>query len=886
MSEKKMMSGRRKWRPFSSLSAKITLILLSLTGVSGLVGFVAYLVFSEVHDNMIELTESKLQTLEQSSALVQTADAAKNAMLNVLMAPDADALKTRTEDVNVASRALTAAVSELPENMAELVLDDAENATAMLSTLAEARRRQFLNEAGIAEQLAKLQVHGASLQTSMIELADEANFDLALGGEETVSYVGETLTNLVEHQFAALQGVMQARSEINLLSGVLFSMQVTNDASTRSILNDIATGSLERLNSTYESLKSNSYLADYIGVIETGLTQFTELGSQSATLRAETRQLILSTRRDLDVGLSGALDDLNFMLVLAADEAVTNSHDSIENLLGNEVGSIISLFEASNLISSFQQAALNVVIAGAAEEAKAAAEPLRQAAIALAEYSDFAEGRMAEDLRGLAALADPDSGLLAYKLSVLEADASASTAIAATSAAVLQISNLASRLGSESRAEIAEMATRIQGNVADAEQRLTQLLLVLGAVVLAAFLMTRFVVQRPLTRLRLATERLAQGDLQEIRGFDRSSTEIFSIAGALSVFRDGLLEKEDMTARQEADRQARMAEQEAAVKAIGSGLARLSKGDLSKSIDDQMTEGYATLRDDFNRAQDTLRDVLAELTRASAGIRSGATEISGAYEDLSQRTENQAATLEQTVAALDQVTMNVNTSAENAREVEISLNASKLEAGRTGEEMRKAVEAMQRIKGGSDKISSIVNVIDDIAFQTNLLALNAGVEAARAGAAGSGFAVVAAEVRGLAHRSSESAMAIKSLIEESAGEIGQGFDLVDKAGTALTGMLERFNGVSAMMEGIAQAANEQSISLKEVNVALAQLDSVTQNNAAMVQNSANATALLEDDAGKLAAVAAKFTTDAAVDRSSAGVWKQDEEMKNPKRSAA
>ena len=338
---------KRAWRPFASLGAKITLILLSMAGVSLLLGATAYMVFSRVNQSMEELTASKLVTLQHSSHLVQASDVARNAMLSVLTARDPAVLDAQLDGVDAATNALIEVVLDLPQEMQDRVLDDAQSAADTLSDLVRARTIQFKNEAAIAQQLASLQTHSASLQAIMIELADEANFDLAIGGEATIEAVEGTLADLVEHRFAALQGVMQARAEINLLSGVLYSIHLTADPATRAILDDLATASLERLGATHASLDGNTYAAEHLDLIATGIAAFAELGAGNTGAKPDIRQRILALRRDLDIGLSGALDDMSFMLILAAEEAVTGNRDAIKALLDSEVARIITLFQAS-----------------------------------------------------------------------------------------------------------------------------------------------------------------------------------------------------------------------------------------------------------------------------------------------------------------------------------------------------------------------------------------------------------------------------------------------------------------------------------------------------------------------------------------------------------
>ena len=869
MTESATPTRPRRRGPFSSLGAKIILIMFAIGSVAGLLGVIASLVFAQVAQDMSRLTTEKLKTLDQGTHLISAADETKNTMVGVLLARDMQAIQQSRDAAQQAGERLLHAVDALPADSQAAVRSDATAASEMLDQLIAARRLQFRNEEAISSQLEGLQARSAELLATMTELADEAYFDLTIGGEETIEAVDTTLSDLVDEQFVALQSLLQARAELNLLSGVLMSLGLSRDGAIQTILTDIAVASRTRLENTVETMRDNAYASDYAEVAATASGTLGTLLDDDNLRQSAVQNAILEARRDADVGLSNAIDDTIFFLTISAEEATTNNRDAIQSLLDTEVEKINTLFEISNRISGFQDAALKLVNAPALAEARTASVPLQQAADALSRYSDFAQGRLADSLSHLIALANPETGLLAYKITVLNADLAASEAAAATSDAVLKISRRASDLGTQSQTDIAAMATRIQAEIADANLQINVLLVSLGVVLVLAFLLTRIVVQRPLRRLRETTERLAAGNLAVVDGFQRSSEEIFSIATALAVFRDGLLEKQTMGKQQDKERQARLEEQQAAVSAIGQALERLSDGDLTQRIDAEMSEGYAKLRDDFNIAQDTLREMLREISTSSSGILSGTDQISSASVDLSRRTETQAATLEESVTALEQVTLNVNASADSAKNVEGSLVEAKSHAEQSGAVVANAINAMHEIKSSSDKISRIVGVIDDIAFQTNLLALNAGVEAARAGAAGSGFAVVAAEVRGLAQRSSQSAMEIKALISESASQVDQGVELVGRAGNALTSMLERFTEVSSLVSGIARSAKEQATSLKEVNTAMANLDSVTQENATMVQDSAEATAKLNSEASRMAELSGRFdteATDSAADR--------------------
>ena len=268
---------------------------------------------------------------------------------------------------------------------------------------------------------------------------------------------------------------------------------------------------------------------------------------------------------------------------------------------------------------------------------------------------------------------------------------------------------------------------------------------------------------------------------------------------------------------------------------LRAALARLSDGDLTVALSDGFEGDYAQLREDFNAAIRTLGDAIATVVETSVTIKGEAQEISSAADNLARRTEQQAATLEETAAALDELTSSVHSAASSAKEANRIVSAARNEAETSGQVVREAVQAMHQIDASSVQVTQIISVIEEIAFQTNLLALNAGVEAARAGDAGRGFAVVASEVRALARRASDAAKEIGGLIQGSTQQVKRGVTLVEKAGEALGRIVGSVQDIDGRVSDIAQSAQEQASGLAEINIAVNQLDQVTQQNAAMFE---------------------------------------------------
>jgi methyl-accepting chemotaxis protein len=468
----------------------------------------------------------------------------------------------------------------------------------------------------------------------------------------------------------------------------------------------------------------------------------------------------------------------------------------------------------------------------------------------------------------------------------------------------------AAKLNASIRAVSDRLNERVEQFAADAAQEYestSRLMVTMSAVgitlgLVLGFVIGQFGIAKPMRALVDGLQRMAKGENIEITGTERKD-EVGETARAVNEIKVMLAEKarEEAEAKAEHDRQTaadrdaamqKMAQEFEAtvgdiVRAAAAGdfgqrvdlhgktglvlnvggainslcenvakalddlikmLDSLAEGDLTKRITADYQGNFAILKDNANKTAERIGTTVADIKKSAHEVTNASAEISTSTTDLSQRTEEQAASLEETSASMEQIAATVKNNAENAQQANHAAASAREVASRGGEVVAQAVEAMGQIESSSRKISDIIGVIDEIARQTNLLALNAAVEAARAGDAGRGFAVVATEVRSLAQRSSQAAKDIKDLITSSNNQVQGGVELVNKAGTALAEIVDSINKVAGIVADIASASAEQSTGIEQVNKALTQMDEVTQQNSALVEENAATAKTLDQQA--------------------------------------
>jgi len=401
---------------------------------------------------------------------------------------------------------------------------------------------------------------------------------------------------------------------------------------------------------------------------------------------------------------------------------------------------------------------------------------------------------------------------------------------------------------------------------------LATLAAVFGAALFLAVFITRREITSPIEALRLRMVSLASGRVDEaVPGADRKD-ELGSMSAAVAVFRTNAIEKDRLQTQTEADRarseneklqrEKQKAEEAAntkfAVDALRDGLEALANGKITHRILAPFTGALDELRLNFNNSLEKLHSTLRSVGQNAAGIDAGANEIRSAADDLSRRTEQQAASVEETAAALEQITTTVQDAAKRADDAGKLVEKTRGGVEYSGRLMQDAVQAMMAIEKSADEMGNIISVIDEIAFQTNLLALNAGVEAARAGEAGKGFAVVAQEVRELAQRSASAAKEIKILIANSGTQVQSGVGLVKQTGHSLESIVIEVQEINHHVNAIVESSREQATGLREINTAVNVMDQGTQQNAAMVEQSTAASHSLAREAEALNRLLSQF----------------------------
>ncbi|MBY5972876.1 methyl-accepting chemotaxis protein [Ferrimonas balearica] len=845
-------------RVTGSIGTKVTLILLAMAATTAVGGATALMVFDRIARDMDRLTGEMLVQVEQSAELIGAADLARDTVTRTLLAATPEALEEARADTASVLSQLERRISVLPPDAAHDLGTAFNEVSAGLRRLADSRAAAFDSESRIDELILDLQTQMGAMQRGLVELADDAYFDVVLRGEETMASVAGTLQKLSEEEFAAVSAVLETRADVNLLTGLALAAGASARPGDAAILRDLAQAATGRLDQRLEELAGNPAVSMPAAPLREAMVVFSAAIDSGRIVADSLRGEVLAARQSSDVVLATAIDDLLFDLTLGAEAASAENSATIQGLLDEEFGFLMDLVVLNGALGDFAAAALQIVSGADADAVGVAADALRSAAGHLSDRRDLQDGRIAGEIDRLVALAAPDTGLAAARIATLSATADAEAASIGAVDRVIAIAERAAELGADSRDQIDRMAETITEDVAGAGRRMREMAVASAGVLVLALLLTWALILRPLGAISRTTERLAGGDLGPVTGFDRQHGEVGRIARALKIFRDGLVERAEVSRAAEAEREARRQEQEAMVALLARALERLSAGDLTVRIGPEMQGGYAKLRDDFNAAVETLEASVRTLASSGQSIAGASSEITNVSRELAARSEQTAGTLASTALSIDKLSASISETAQASGEARDAATRARLRADESVSVVHQTIGAMEQIRSSSKKIEQIIDMIETITFQTNLLALNAGVEAARAGETGRGFAVVASEVRALAQRSKEAAEEITGLVQESRRQVDVGFDLVSRTRGTIEDISETVGTATGLMASISDAVVEQSANLSDINASMSSLDEATMKNTAMLEEVSSANVALNEEAQGMAGAIGQF----------------------------
>ena len=912
--------GRHFRQILGSIATKMGIVLLAMAGLTAFVILTSITVFQHVGENLTGLVNDRLPEVRVSTTLLSEANTLEAAVLSMNLATTQDALAEEFATASNALDKLEGLTAVSTSDAIGLVSGRLSLIRTSLAEMNDARLEEIHDEELLAERLAALTAIAQSVTQLVEQEVDIAKSSMRVGSSRTLKEIDQTLSELVNNDVRLLSLIYQARAEVNLLAGVALALTQTAD---KALAEEFKTTLVERLPLLIETKEEiASFESDFfpLEILEGAIELFEKSSTMNSFMAVYLRSEIIEDQSLIEESLAIIIEILSEEVGLRAESAALQNEKAIKGLLQGPVATTSTMQQLESTVERFVASTLRVTEAPTLKSISERQKELSKLRGQLRLLSSRI-GKMdiphAEELKSgletLIAFGHPKTGLVQEAKLAVKARAVAKEA----TLKVREISNAllvtAYSAGETVLGDISTDAEILKDEATSAASEMVAVAAFAIGLLIVAILLTFHWILLPIRKITATTRRLSKGDLSEVTGFERSRGEIGSMAKALSVFRDSLVDNkqrvadeaermkrehleaekrhdEEQKAKQREDDLKRKAEedkrdqerilanereearrvseeqarktaeeQEVIVSNLAQGLKNLASGDLTVQIDVAFTEAYEPLRLDFNHTVRRLRDVVAQIANSESSINLSSTEIASRTEQLTRRTQRAAETLAETASSLGRMTDQVRATSDRAGAA-LNLVKDARDCSDTGRTVVvDTVSAMTDIEEFSKRVSQITEVIDEIAFQTNLLALNAGVEAARAGEAGRGFAVVATEVRELAQRSSSAAGEINQLINDSTKKVEEGARLVAETRNALERIDAAVGNLAIEAGEIAEASQDQAKRIGEINGAVSELDQLTQQNATMSQETQISNQNMLSESRSLAETVAGFS---------------------------